>query len=117
MFSHIMIGADDVLEAKRFYDAILMSLGHNSGVIDEKGRCFYFGESGIFAISKPINEEPASHANGGTIGFTAKNREEVDAWYATGIKNGGIICEDPPGIRKGTIGDLYQAYLRDPSRV
>ena len=38
MFSHIMLGANDIEQSKRFYDAILGTLGYNPGVIDDKGR-------------------------------------------------------------------------------
>ncbi len=115
MFSHIMIGANDVQESKAFYDAILGAIGCEPGVIDEKGRCFYFTKSGVFTISKPINGEPACHGNGSTVGFSANTSDIADAWYAAGIANGGTACEEPPGIREGTIGKLYLAYLRDPS--
>ncbi len=115
MFSHIMVGANDVQKSKVFYDTVLGVLGHDSGVIDEKGRCFYLTESGVFAISKPIDGNPASHGNGSTIGFLAETPEIVDTWHETGLSNGGSLCEEPPGIRNGTIGELYLAYLRDPS--
>jgi len=115
MFSHIMIGANDVEKSKAFYDAILGALGHEPGVVDPKGRCFYFTDSGVFALSKPINNEPACHGNGSTIGFAAKTPEMADAWHAAGLANGGTECEDPPGVREGAIGKLYLAYLRDPS--
>jgi hypothetical protein len=55
MFSHIMVGANDVQKSKIFYDAILGALGHEPGVIDDKGRCFYRTKTGIFSISKPID--------------------------------------------------------------
>ena len=42
MFSHVMVGADDVAASKQFYDAILGALGHAPGNMDDKGRCFYF---------------------------------------------------------------------------
>ncbi|USD21252.1 VOC family protein [Microbulbifer variabilis] len=115
MFSHIMVGANDVQRSKAFYDAVLGALGYEPGVIDEKGRCFYFTKTGVFAISKPIDGEVASHANGGTIGFSAKSTEEADAWHQAGLANGGVACEDPPGIREGVAGKLYIAYLRDPA--
>lgn len=115
MFSHIMVGANDVQESKVFYDAVLGAMGYEPGVIDEKGRCFYFTKSGIFAISNPIDGEPACHGNGSTIGFAAENPAEADAWHAAGLANGGTTCEDPPGVREGAIGKLYLAYLRDPS--
>lgn len=115
MFSHIMVGANDIEESKTFYDAILGALGHGAGVIDDKGRCFYFTDTGIFAISKPIDEEPACHGNGSTVGFAAADPAAADAWHAAGIANGGTACEEPPGVREGAIGKLYLAYLRDPS--
>ena len=115
MFSHIMIGANDIQESKAFYDAVLGAMGHEPGTIDEKGRCFYFTNSGVFAISKPIDGEPACHGNGSTIGFAAESPEVANAWHAAGLANGGTECEDPPGVREGAIGKLYLAYLRDPS--
>lgn len=115
MFSHIMVGANDVQESKVFYDAILGAMGYEPGVIDESGRCFYFTQSGVFALTKPINGEPACHGNGSTIGFSAENSVIVDAWHEAGITSGGSTCEDPPGVRESAIGRLYLAYLRDPS--
>ncbi|MDG1133631.1 MAG: VOC family protein [Pseudomonadales bacterium] len=114
MFSHIMIGASDLQASKVFYDAVLGALGHKPGVIDDKGRCFYMTEAGIFALSTPIDGEPASHGNGSTIGFHAASTEAADAWHAAGVANGGVTCEDLPGFRGGPSG-MYLAYLRDPS--
>jgi catechol 2,3-dioxygenase-like lactoylglutathione lyase family enzyme len=115
MFSHIMVGANDVQESKKFYDAILGALGYEPGVIDPNGRCFYMNQSGIFSISKPIDGDPACHGNGSTVGFAAENSAAADAWHEAGLKNGGVTCEDPPGVREGAAGKLYLAYLRDPS--
>ncbi|WP_100643617.1 VOC family protein [Alteromonas facilis] len=115
MFSHIMLGANDIEASKAFYDAILGELGIKPGVIDEKGRCFYMTEKGVLALTKPLNGEPACHGNGMTIGFAATTPEAVDAWHAAGLKNGGTDCEDPPGMREGATMKLYLAYLRDPS--
>lgn len=115
MYSHIMVGANDVEESKGFYDATLGALGHGAGVFDDNGRVFYFTESGIFAITPPIDGQPAGHGNGSTIGFAAADPAAADAWHAAGLANGGTACEDPPGIREGAGGKLYLAYLRDPS--
>ena len=115
MFSHIMVGADDVERSKAFYDATLGALGHPAGTADDRGRVFYMTKTGVFAITRPINGEPASTANGATIGFAAASPEAADAWHAAGLANGGTACEDPPGVREGTIGKLYLAYLRDPA--
>jgi catechol 2,3-dioxygenase-like lactoylglutathione lyase family enzyme len=115
MFSHIMVGADNVEESKKFYDAALGALGIEPGVMDPKGRCFYRTPTGVFAITPPINSEPATHGNGSTVGFAAKDSTEADAWHAAGIANGGATCEDPPGVRDGGAAKLYLAYLKDPS--
>ena len=113
MFSHIMVGANSIDESKVFYDAVLGALGYKPGVIDPKGRCFYATNSGIFAISVPIDGEPAGPGNGSTIGFAVESIEAGDAWYAAGIANGGTTCEDPPGVREDM--NIYLAYMRDPA--
>jgi catechol 2,3-dioxygenase-like lactoylglutathione lyase family enzyme len=110
-----MVGADDTAAAKKFYDATLGALGIPPGTMDDKGRIFYMTQTGIFAVTNPINGEPASCANGGTIGFAAKSPAEADAWHAAGVASGGTTCEDPPGVREGSFGKLYLAYLRDPA--
>ncbi|WP_407332787.1 VOC family protein [Enterovibrio sp. 27052020O] len=115
MFSHVMIGANDMEKSKAFYDATMVVLGYSEGVIDEKGRCFYLNQNGVLGITKPINGEPATHGNGMTIGFKASSPEQVDAWHAAGIAHGGALCEEPPGIRSNGVRSLYLAYLRDPS--
>lgn len=112
MFSHIMIGSNDVEASKAFYDAVLGALGHEPGVMDDRGRCFYRTDRGVFAITKPIDGSAATHGNGSTIGFLAESQEAADAWHAAGLANGGATCEDPPGLRAN---GLYLAYLRDPS--
>ena len=115
MFSHIMVGANDMEASKKFYDATLGALGYKPGVMDDKGRCFYFAKTGVFAITKPINGEAACHGNGSTIGFTAIDSAQADAWHAAGLANGGTSCEDAPGVRQGLNHRLYLAYLRDPA--
>lgn len=115
MFSHIMVGANDVEASRQFYDAVLGAIGVPAGVMDPKGRCFYRTPTGVFAITPPIDGAPATHGNGSTIGFAVNNPEEADAWHAAGIANGGTTCEDPPGVRDGGPAKLYLAYLRDPS--
>ena len=115
MFTHIMVGANDVEASRVFYDAVLGALGHKPGVMDAKGRYFYRTPTGVFSISKPIDGEPACHGNGSTIGFAASDPEAADRWHAAGLANGGVTCEDPPGVREGATGNLYLAYLRDPS--
>lgn len=115
MFSHVMLGANDVEASKAFYDAILGALGYEAGVFDDKGRVFYFTPAGIFAITKPIDGQAVSPGNGSTVGFAAVDPAAANAWHEAGLANGGTACEDPPGVREGAGGKLYLAYLRDPS--
>ena len=113
MFSHIMIGTNNLDKAKSFYDAVLGALGIGPAMADGH-RIFYRSPAGTLAITKPINGEPASAANGGTIGFGCGSSQQADAWHAAGVANGGTTCEDPPGVREGGMGKMYLAYLRDP---
>jgi catechol 2,3-dioxygenase-like lactoylglutathione lyase family enzyme len=113
VFSHIMIGTNDLDRAKSFYDALLGTLDVPPARVDGH-RIFYMTKTGVFSVSKPINGEPASAPNGGTIGFAASSPDQADAWHAAGLAAGGTTCEDPPGVREGAQGKLYLAYLRDP---
>jgi len=113
MFSHVMLGVNNLEASKTFYDALLGTLGIAPGVAN-KNRYFYRSPTGTFAITTPLNGEPACHGNGSTIGFTVQTPEQGDAFHAAGIANGGTTCEDPPGLREGPTGMLYLAYLRDP---
>lgn len=114
MFTHVMVGTNDLEASKKFYDAVLGTLGIPPGVYGSETRFFYRSPIGSFGVTKPINKEKAVHANGGTIGFAAKSEEQVYAFHAAGIANGGQTCEDPPGPRSGAIGNYFIAYLRDP---
>lgn len=110
MFSHVMLGVNDIEASKRFYDAVLGTLGIGPGV-DNNGRYFYMSPAGVFAITVPIDGKPATHGNGSTIGFAAESTEQGDAFHAAGVANGGTTIEDPPGLRDSGV---YLAYLRDP---
>ena len=111
MFSHIMIGSNDIARSKKFYDALFAAMGAQPGVEDARGRVAYSHNGGRFMISKPIDGKPASHANGGTIGFAMKDAAQAEAWHKAGVANGGTSIEDPPGKRPN---GAYLAYLRDP---
>jgi catechol 2,3-dioxygenase-like lactoylglutathione lyase family enzyme len=113
MFSHVMVGTADLERSKRFYDALLGVLDVKPGFVD-RHRIFWRSPTGVFAASLPIDGQPHTVGNGSTIGFACASAEQVDAWHAAGLANGGTTCEDPPGIREGTAGRLYLAYLRDP---
>ncbi len=114
MFSHVMLGSNDIARSKRFYDALLATLGAKPGVVDANGRLIYAHAGGRLLLTKPIDGGPATGANGGTLGFAADSAEAVQAWHKAGVEHGGAAIEDPPGVRQGSSGGLYLAYLRDP---
>ena len=113
MFSHIMVGTNDLDKAKKFYDAALGTLGVPPARVDGH-RIFYMTPTGVFSVSKPIDGKPATHANGGTVGFAVESPDQANAWHAAGLANGGATCEEPPGVREGGMGKMYLAYMRDP---
>src|SRR5258706_11549019 len=114
MFSHIMIGSNDVARSRKFYDAVFGAMGAKPATEDAKGRLAYTHNGGRLMVTKPIDGKPASPANGGTIGFTMSDAKQVDAWHKAGVANGGTTAEDPPGGRQGGAGQMYLPYLRGP---
>jgi catechol 2,3-dioxygenase-like lactoylglutathione lyase family enzyme len=117
MFSHVMIGSNDIERSKRFYDAVLGVLGVGEPLRNQAStghmRLFYRHDGGTFCVSEPINGEAASFANGGTIGFKCSSPEQVRQFHDTAVANGGTSIEDPPGLREGRMGALHLAYVRD----
>ena len=114
MFSHVTLGSNDLARSKRFYDALFGAVGGEPGKMDPKGRLMYVHRGALLLIMPPIDGQPASCANGGTIGFAMDSPAHADAWHAAGAANGGTPIEDPPGRREGLAGPLHLAYLRDP---
>ena len=114
MYSHNMVGSNDIERSRRFYDATFQAIGGKPGRTDEKGRLRYVHNGGVFMVTPPINGEPATAGNGCTIGIAMDGPEQADAWHAAGVAAGGTAIEDPPGVREGGFGALYLAYLRDP---
>ena len=118
MFNHIMIGSNDIERSKRFYDAVLRTLGAGEPVRNKAGtghvRLFYRHNGSTFCITEPINGETATFANGGTIGFKCSSPEHVQEFHDVALAHGGESIEDPPGMREGSLGAMYLAYVRDP---
>jgi len=118
MFNHIMIGSNDIERAKRFYDAVLGTLGAGEPVrnVAKTGhvRLFYRHNGSTFCLTQPINDDSATFANGGTIGFKCDSPEQVRHFHDTAVAHGGTSIEEPPGLREGSLGPMYLAYVRDP---
>ncbi|MBI1401162.1 VOC family protein [Hyphomonas sp.] len=114
MYSHMMVGSNDIDRSKRFYDALFTSVGGKPGITDPKGRLVYLHNGGVFLVTPPIDGQPATHGNGMTIGFAMATTDQADSWHKAGAAAGGKPIEDPPGWRGEGPGALYLAYLRDP---
>lgn len=120
MFNHIMVGTNDIERSRQFYDAVLATLGFEGEPFRHTAdsghkRLFYLHNGGTLCVSEPINDEPASFANGATIGFKCSSSEQAKAFHEVAVANGGTSIEEPPGMREGGLtGPLYLAYVRDP---
>jgi len=118
MLNHVMVGSNDLERSKRFYDAVLGTLGAGEPIrnVAPSGhtRLFYRHAGSSFCVSEPINGEPATFANGGTIGFKCASPEQVAAFHDAAIAHGGVSIEDPPGLRDSGLGPMHLAYVRDP---
>jgi catechol 2,3-dioxygenase-like lactoylglutathione lyase family enzyme len=115
MFSHVVVGSNDLDKSKAFYDAIFGTMGIEAVLFDkEAGRIAYSNGASGYMICTPIDGKAACHANGGTIGFEMADSDAVKKWHDAGVAAGGTSIEDAPGVRDGSFGKLYLAYLRDP---
>ncbi len=118
MFSHVMLGSNDIERSRRFYDAVLGLLGAGEPMRNVAGtghvRLFYRHAGSTFCVSEPINGEPATFGNGSTIGFKCDSPAQVQAFHDAAVANGGTSIEQPPGLRENKLGALYLAYVRDP---
>ena len=64
MFSHIMVGSNDIARSKKFYDALFVAMGAQPGVEDARGRLAYTQRAALSgrpshcasAVSEPIAE-------------------------------------------------------------
>lgn len=115
MIGYVTIGTDDLDQAVAFYDPVLGALGHERA-FREGGWAGYAprGRSDQMAIflCKPFDGEPARAGNGIMVGLKAASREQVDAFHAAALANGGQD-EGAPGPRPEG-GANYLAYVRDP---
>ncbi|MBV1690800.1 VOC family protein [Novosphingobium sp. G106] len=113
MFTHVVVGSNDLEKSQAFYDALFTAIGGNPGM-NMGSRIAYSHNGANFMVTQPINGEAATFANGGTIGFQMASPEQADAWHAAGVANGGKSCEEAPGPRDLGFAKLHLAYLRDP---
>ncbi len=114
MFLYITLGTNNLDAAKRFYDAVMPTLGQmlRAEEPDEVGYGLPAPGRIRFWVTKPYNGEPATVGNGSMPAFDAPSRAAVDAFHAAGLAAGGKD-EGAPGLRPYG-ADFYACYLRDP---
>ena len=114
MFSHVMIGTNDLQKAKTFYDAAFGAIGAKlimtvpvefTGGVKVGG---YGREKPDFWLHERKETGPGRH-----YAFTARNRAEVDAFHAAALAAGGKD-NGAPGIRAHYHPDYYGAFVIDP---
>lgn len=118
MFSHVMVGTNDIERSKRFYDAVLKVLGASDAIenTNKTGhrRLFYRHDGSMFCVSEPIDGQPSSCGNGSTVGFNCNSPDQVRQFHDVAVASGGTSIEDPPGPRTAASGVLHLSYVRDP---
>lgn len=113
MFSHVTIGSVDPNKAAAFYDEVLGTLGIAT-LFNFDGVVAYGDAAGSKTfIVKPFDGGAPAPGNGGHVAYLAKTRAEVDAFYASAMKQGGSD-EGEPGLRPHYHANYYGAYVRDP---
>jgi catechol 2,3-dioxygenase-like lactoylglutathione lyase family enzyme len=119
MLFHTMVGSNDIERSRQFYDAVLGSLGAGPAAENIAGsghkRLLYRNPGGThFIVSQPINDEPATVANGSTVAFSCGSPEQVQQFHDVAVAHGGTSIEDLPGPRESAMGIIHLTYVRDP---
>lgn len=121
IFSHVMVGANDLARMIAFYDAALAPVGLVRSNTELEPAHYPPGATWTrpgakwpeFIVQQPFDRRPASVGNGVQVSFMAPSREAVDAAYAAAMAAGGAD-EGRPGVRPQYSAGYYGAYCRDP---
>ena len=111
---NVRLGTNDLAKARAFYDATFGALGLPACSTPGEYQMIMYSLPGgpNFMLGAARDGKAATHANGGTILFEADSPEQVSAWHAAGLANGGT-CEGQPEPKPQARG-AFGAYLRDP---
>jgi catechol 2,3-dioxygenase-like lactoylglutathione lyase family enzyme len=114
MIGYALVGSNDLIRAKLFYDDLLTLLGATGMLEHPSGGRLYAvtGEEPMFGVLGPFNREPATFGNGAMVAFKVASPKKVAEVYGRAIALGGSD-EGEPGIRGETIHGFYAAYFRD----
>lgn len=119
MLGYVTIGANDLEQSGRFYDALLLPLGYERQVEEIYIRYALAGVAdpdngpGTVYVMKPFDGGVATPGNGMMPAFRAPGPETVQALHAAGLGAGGTD-EGASGTRSYYSETFYVAYLRDP---
>ncbi|WP_294326645.1 VOC family protein [uncultured Sphingomonas sp.] len=117
MSVYATVGVVDPAVSHAFYDAVLATIGWSSHADFPAWRSYSKGGSGegfVLWAATPFDGGPATPGNGAMIGFFVDSREEVHAFHAAAMAQGGSD-EGAPGPRPAYGPNWYAAYLRDPA--
>lgn len=116
MISYVTIGAKDIDESMKFYDAALAPLGVTRQWAQNGWAGYAHPEKPDapgFMLATPADGNAARAGNGNMVGLHADTPEQVDAFHAAAMAAGGT-CEGAPGPRPQYGANYYLAYVRDP---
>ena len=105
--NYFVVGTNDMLAAKSFYDALFAQLGLQS-VSPSERMTYWLGNGFAFAAAKPFDTKPATNGNGTMVGFCVGGEEDVKRMHALALELGST-CEGAPNQR----GPKFSAYVRD----
>jgi catechol 2,3-dioxygenase-like lactoylglutathione lyase family enzyme len=104
LVDHVHLVVADLERSKRFYLAVLRTLGH-----EPEDRSPYYLQFDELFVSEPEEGNPLSHVH---LAFQARDKETVQAFYETALANGGTD-NGRPGERRYHPG-YYAAFVYDP---
>lgn len=113
MIGYVIVGANDIEAAGKFYDKVLGLLGGNRQFEDADSISWGGGRynPGVsFMVMKPEDSTVATPGNGTIIALPTNTHDEVDRVHSAALLYGGT-CEGEPALRNE---GWYAAYFRDP---
>lgn len=111
MIHHVSVGTNDVARSRRFYDAVLPTIGLSPMSADDGGLGYGSGTF-HFSVQVPIDGRKATVGNGSHIAFAVEDRSMVDRFHAAALAHGGSD-DGAPGLRPYD-AHYYGAFVRDP---
>lgn len=123
MFTYVCLGTNNLGRSAQFYDAVLGALGlSRCNVAEEENWDGWVGwgtylDNGAQEVAlwlcEPFDGREATVGNGTMVALRAESWQQVDAFHAAALANGGS-SEGAPGLRPQYNPDFYAAYIRDP---